>query len=40
MGNEWHYYYQEMMPGTTEFEASLKWQQDTNLDLFLLSPTS
>ena len=40
IGNEWHYYYQEMMPGTTEFEASLKWQQDTNLDLFLLSPTS
>jgi hypothetical protein len=39
-GNEWHYYYLEMMPGTTEFEASLKWQQDTNLDLFLLSPTS
>ncbi len=38
--SEWHYYYLEMMPGTTEFEASLKWQQDTNLDLFLLSPTS
>ena len=29
-----------MTPGTTEFEASLEWQQDTNLDLFLLSPTS
>ena len=40
IGNEWHYYYLEMKPGTTEFEASLKWQQDTNLDLFLLSPTS
>ncbi|MDQ1262104.1 MAG: hypothetical protein QG575_1285 [Euryarchaeota archaeon] len=39
-GSEWHYYYLEMNPGTTEFEASLKWQQDTNLDLFLLSPTS
>jgi len=39
-GNEWHYYYLEMMPGTTEFEASLVWPQDTNLDLFLLSPTS
>ncbi|MFZ2471092.1 MAG: S8 family peptidase [Methanothrix sp.] len=39
-GNEWHYYYLEMMPGTTEFEATLKWQQDTSLDLFLLSPTS
>ncbi|MDD4449050.1 MAG: S8 family serine peptidase, partial [Methanothrix sp.] len=39
-GSQWHYYYLEMKPGTTEFEASLKWQQDTNLDLFLLSPTS
>ncbi|MEI8003810.1 MAG: S8 family serine peptidase, partial [Methanothrix sp.] len=39
-GNEWHYYYLEMMPGTREFEASLKWQQEANLDLFLLSPTS
>ena len=39
-GSEWHYYYLEMTPGTTEFEASLEWQQDTNLDLFLLSPTS
>ncbi len=41
-GSEWHYYYLEMKPGTTEFEASLKWKQDngTNLDLFLLSPTS
>ena len=40
IGNEWHYYYLEMKPGTTEFEASLTWQQDTNLDLFLISPTS
>jgi len=40
IGNEWNYYYLEMTPGTTEFEASLEWQQDTNLDLFLLSPTS
>ena len=39
-GSEWHYYYLQMTPGTTEFEASLAWQQDTNLDLFLLSPTS
>jgi len=39
-GSEWHYYYLEMIPGTTEFEATLKWQQDANLDLFLLSPTS
>ncbi|MCX6678694.1 MAG: S8 family serine peptidase [Methanothrix sp.] len=40
IGNQWRYYYLEMMPGTSEFEASLEWQQDTNLDLFLLSPTS
>jgi subtilisin family serine protease len=39
-GSQWHYYYLEMKPGTTELEASLRWQQDTNLDLFLLSPTS
>ncbi len=39
-GSEWHYYYLVMMPGTTEFEATLNWQQDANLDLFLLSPTS
>ena len=40
IGNEWDYYYLDMKPGTTEFEASLEWKQDTNLDLFLLSPTS
>lgn len=48
-GNGWHYYYLVMTPGTTEFEASLEWQQepqdleepqDADLDLFLLSPTS
>lgn len=38
--NEWNYYYLEMTPGTTEFEASLDWQQEASLDLFLLSPTS
>lgn len=39
-GGEWHYYYLEMKPGTAEFEASLVWQQEADLDLFLLSPTS
>ena len=39
-GSQWRYYYLEMNPGTTDFEATLAWQQDTNLDLFLLSPTS
>jgi hypothetical protein len=27
-------------PGTAEIEATLEWQQEANLDLFLLSPTS
>ncbi|HUS74781.1 MAG TPA: S8 family peptidase [Methanothrix sp.] len=39
-GNGWHYYYLDIMPGTSEFDASLEWQEDANLDLFLLSPTS
>ena len=39
-GSEWRYYYLEMNPGTTDFEATLGWQQDSKLDLFLLSPTS
>jgi hypothetical protein len=39
-GNEWDYYYLDIMPGTSEFDASLQWQENANLDLFLLSPTS
>jgi serine protease AprX len=39
-GSQWRYYYLVINPGTTEFEAALGWQQDTKLDLFLLSPTS
>jgi serine protease AprX len=39
-GNGWDYYYLDMAPGTTEFEASIDWQQTANFDLFLLSPTS
>ena len=39
-GNGWDYYYLEMMPGISEFQASIDWQEDANLDLFLLSPTS
>ncbi|HNX09021.1 MAG TPA: S8 family peptidase [Methanothrix sp.] len=39
-GNGWDYYYLDMAAGTAEFQASLNWQQDANLDLFLLSPTS
>lgn len=39
-GNGWDYYYIEMTPGIAEFQASVGWQEDANLDLFLLSPTS
>jgi serine protease AprX len=39
-GSQWRYYYLEMNPGTADFKASIGWQQDTKLDLFLLSPTS
>jgi subtilisin family serine protease len=39
-GNEWDYFYLDIMPGTSEFNASLQWQENANLDLFLLSPTS
>jgi subtilisin family serine protease len=39
-GNEWDYYYLDIPPGTTELKASLEWTQDSNLDLFLLSPPS
>ena len=39
-GNEWDYYYLDIPSGTTELKASLGWRQDSNLDLFLLSPTS
>lgn len=39
-GNGWDYYYLEMTPGIAEFQASIGWQEDANIDLFLLSPTS
>ncbi len=39
-GNEWDYYYLDIPTGTTELKTSLGWIQDSNLDLFLLSPTS
>ena len=39
-GNGWDYYYLEMTPGIAEFQASIDWQEDANIDLFLLSPTS
>ena len=39
-GNEWNYYYLDIPIGTTELKASLDWRQDSNLGLFLLSPTS
>jgi len=39
-GNGWDYYYLDIPLGTTKLKASLEWRQDSNLDLFLLSPTS
>ena len=39
-GNEWDYYYLDVLSGTREIDASLDWEKETNLDLFLLSPTS
>jgi subtilisin family serine protease len=39
-GNGWDYYYLEMTPGIAEVQASIDWQEDANIDLFLLSPTS
>lgn len=40
VGNGWDYYYLETEAGSAEFQAKLKWQGESNLDLFLLSPTS
>ncbi|MDD1737100.1 MAG: S8 family serine peptidase, partial [Methanothrix sp.] len=39
-GNGWDYYYLETSSGSAEFQATLSWQGQSNLDLFLLSPTS
>ena len=39
-GNGWDYYYLETAAGLSEFQASLGWQGQSNMDLFLLSPTS
>lgn len=39
-GSDWDYYYLDVPLGTSELEANLKWKGDSNLDLFLLSPTS
>ena len=39
-GNGWDYYYLETTAGSAEFQATLSWQGQANLDLFLLSPTS
>jgi subtilisin family serine protease len=36
----WQYYYLDVPLGTSELSSRLSWRQDTDLDLFLLSPTS
>lgn len=39
-GCEWRYYYLEVPLGTDDLNASLRWNETSNLDLFLLAPTS
>lgn len=39
-GSEWRYYYLDVPPGTNDVTASLRWTEASNLDLFLLAPTS
>jgi subtilisin family serine protease len=38
--SEWNYYYLDVFAGTTELKASLAWDSNSSLDLFLLAPTS
>jgi len=38
--NEWDYYYVDVPPSTDELRCALRWDDDSDLDLFLLSPTS
>jgi len=37
---EWDYYYVEVPTSTDELKCTLSWEGETDLDLFLLSPTS
>jgi hypothetical protein len=39
-GSQWHYYYLDVPLGTSQIDFRLSWKQDSNLDLFLLAPTS
>lgn len=39
-GNQWDYYYLDVPVGTDVIKAELKWNVNSSLDLFLLSPTS
>jgi len=39
-GVDWDYYYLDVPLGTSEIDAKLSWKGDSNLRLFLLSPTS
>ncbi|NYT02915.1 MAG: S8 family serine peptidase [Methanosarcinales archaeon] len=38
--NQWHYYYLDVPLGTSELDARLTWKGSSDLDLFILSPTS
>lgn len=39
-GVDWDYYYLDVPLGTSEIDARLSWKDDSDLHLFLLSPTS
>ncbi|NMC09443.1 MAG: S8 family peptidase [Methanothrix sp.] len=39
-GNQWDYYYLDVPKGAGVIKAELKWNVNSSLDLFLLSPTS
>jgi len=38
--NEWHYYYVDVPPSTEELKSILIWEGNSDLDIFLLDPTS
>lgn len=38
--DDWHYYYVDIPPGAGELEGRLSWREESDLDLFMLAPTS
>jgi subtilisin family serine protease len=39
-GSDWRYYYLDIPGGTSDLKATLRWKSSSNIDLFLLAPTS